>query len=818
MHEVEMHANRQSGWSLRSLWLGSILAGLAIVAASQVVSAANPDFGRISPQGGQVGTEVDVTLTGSRLSDAKEIMLYYPGIKVVDLKADGDKKVTAKLAIAPDCRIGIHAMRIRTASGISDLHTFNVGPLPDVAEKEPNNDLAAPQEVKLDVTINGVVQAEDTDYYVVDAKKGERVTAEIEGIRLGTSFFDPYLAILDQSHKELARSDDAALVWQDGIVSIVAPRDGKYIIQVREIAFGGNGNCFYRLHVGRFPRPMAIVPAGGQPGETVEVRWLGDVLGERKETVKLPSQIEHAFGLLAKDDRGVSPSPNAFRASSLGNVLESEPNDEAAQATGFEAPRALNGVLSKPGDIDSFKFTAKKGQVFDVRVHGRSIRSPIDSLLTITNSKGRTVGNNDDSGGPDSYLRLNVPADDEYTIAIRDHLAEGGSYYAYRIEVGPVEPRLTLGLPERQQYVDVTVSVPQGNRTAFLVSATRTDFGGDLAIEAHDLPSGVAWQTVPMAANQTSVPVLLEAAADAPLAGALANVVGRSLDPKVKVEGHLEQDTMLVRGQNNRKVWGHLADRMALAVTEEVPYTIEVVQPKVPLVRNGSMNLKVVAKRKEGFTAPIAVRMLYNPPGVGSAGSVSIPEGKNEAEIPLNANSGAEMKTWKIAVMGQATVGDGPVLVSSQLADLEIADAFFTLAFRAAAVEQGDETTMVATVTKNKDFDGKAKLELVGLPNEATAEPVEIDKETTELTFKVKTTKASPAGRHKSILCRAVVMANGEPITHSLGPGELRIDTPLPAKSNAKAASKPAAKSLSRLEQLRQQRDAADAQTAAAPK
>ena len=54
--------------------------------------------------------------------------------------------------------------------------------------------------------------------------------------------------------------------------SIVAPADGTYIVQVRESAYGGNGACQYRLHVGTFPRPTAVVPAGGKPGEEVEVR------------------------------------------------------------------------------------------------------------------------------------------------------------------------------------------------------------------------------------------------------------------------------------------------------------------------------------------------------------------------------------------------------------------------------------------------------------------------------------------------------------------------------------------------------------------
>ena len=51
-----------------------------------------------------------------------------------------------------------------------------------------------------------------------------------------------------------------------------------------------------------------------------------------------------------------------------------------------------------------------------------------------------------------------------------------------------------------------------------------------------------------------------------------------------------------------------------------------IVEPKVPLVQNGSMNLKIVAERKPGFTAPITILPLFNPPGVGSASSVVIPD------------------------------------------------------------------------------------------------------------------------------------------------------------------------------------------------
>src|SRR5688500_14739518 len=106
---------------------------LALVWIPPTANAANPSLGSISPPGGQRGTEVDVTFGGGRLADAQEIMLYYPGISVKKFEVKGDNQVITTLAIAPECRIGIHAMRVRTASGISDLKTFSVGLFPETA-------------------------------------------------------------------------------------------------------------------------------------------------------------------------------------------------------------------------------------------------------------------------------------------------------------------------------------------------------------------------------------------------------------------------------------------------------------------------------------------------------------------------------------------------------------------------------------------------------------------------------------------------------------------------------------------------------------
>ncbi len=695
------------------------------------------------------------------------------------------------------------------------MRTFSVGVLPETDEKEPNNDFEAPQSIPINVVVNGVAQNEDVDYYVIEAKKGERISAEVEGIRLGITLFDPYVAIMDNKRFELASSDDTALVWQDASASVIAPEDGQYIIQVRESAYAGNGNCLYRLHVGHFPRPKATVPAGGKVGETVAVRWIGDVLGDKTTEVALPAQPDPNFGLIAQDEQGIAPYPNAFRLSPFGNVVEVEPNDAQDKATPFEAPLALNGVIDKPEDEDHFLFPAKKGQVFDIRVHARSLRSPLDSVLHIARKGANYIAGNDDSNGPDSYIRFTAPEDGEYDVYIHDHLKNGGPTYFYRIELTPVAPKLVMSLPSEsinRGTENMAVAVPKGGRQAFLVNASRADFGGELKVLAENLPPGVAMECETMAANLSTFPVLFTAAADAPVGGALATIQGQHVDPNVTVPSEFSETSELVLGQNNIPFWTRSVDRLAVSVIEEAPYAIEVVEPKVPLVRNGTMNLKIVAHRKEGFTAPIAVSLPWNPPGVGSAGGVSIPEGQNEAIIPLNANSNAELKTWKVVVDGTSGTPGGPMRVSSQLFNLTIAEPYVNLAYQNTTVEQGKETDLLVKVNKVKDFEGEAQVTLIGLPNKATTEVKTITKDTAEVVFHIKTEAETPDGNHANLFCQVVITESGEPILHNLGTGALRVDKPLPPKPNAPVAAapkpepkpaEPMAKPLSRLEQLR---------------
>ena len=169
-----------------------------------------------------------------------------------------------------------------------------------------------------------------------------------------------------------------------------------------------------------------------------------------------------------------------------------------------------------------------------------------------------------------------------------------------------------------------------------------------------------------------------------------------------------------------------------------------------------------------------------------------------------------------------STIDGGTVVIASRFAKLEISEPFFRFTFPTVTVEQGQAAELAIAVAKNKEFPGKAKVELLGLPAEVSSQPRELDAAAKEIVFPIQTSGKSPLGKHRALLCRAVVTVAGEPVTHLLGTGELRIQKPTPAKPAEAAKPKaavaktaaPVVKRLSRLEQLRQAR----AQAAAAPR
>lgn len=808
-------------------WHG-IIGGIGVfLCAILHLEAASPALSILLPRGAQRGKEVEVVFHGERLGDAQEVLFYEPGVTTVSLNASNAAQLKVRLKLDVNARLGQHVVRVRTAGGITEARTFSVGQYPVVDEIEPNNDFAQPQKVALNSTVHGVANNEDIDYYQVEAKKGQRITAEVEAMRLGSALVDCHVAILDRKRFELAASDDSSLALQDPIASVVAPEDGTYVVSVRESSYAGSDASRYRLHLGEAPRPTMVYPAGGKAGEELRVTFLGDVSGVSTQSLKLPLGPLGDYAFPFTSGGLTAPSPNFLRLCSFGNVLEQEPNNEIKTATPTSAdlPLAFNGIIEKAGDVDFFRFKAKAGQRYDVRCVARGIRSPLDSVLTLHKADGGQIADNDDSGGPDSAIAWTVPADGEYLVGVRDHLGKGGPHYVYRVEFHLIAASLSLGIPEfaRNSQERNAVAVPRGNRFATLIKVARANFGGDVRLSAPQLPAGVRMDADVIAGNVNEVPVVFEASADAPLSGQLIPLFGQQV-AATNVHGGFVQSLELVYGEpNNTIYYKTVVDRMAVAVTEEAPFSITVTEPKVPLVQNGSMGLKVVAARRAGFKGAIRLRMLWNPPGVGSQNEVVIPEGQSEAVFPVNANDGAAVRAWRIAIQALADAGKGTVWTSSQLFTLNVAAPYVALQIPVAAGEQGKPVAVLCKLQQLQPFDGEATVQLFGLPPKVqiTQNPLKITKDSKEVIFNATLAPDAPVGQHKSLFCQVVVTQKGEPIAQSVGGGGvLRIDPPPPPKPNAPpppapvvqvaqaTAPKPAVpppppKPLSRLEKLR---------------
>jgi hypothetical protein len=752
------------------------IAVISILAAG--AQAASPQLSYIYPPGVQRGHEQAITFAGVRLKDAEEVLFYDAGVKMKKLDVVDPQNVRVTVEVAKDCRLGEHIAAVRTKSGVSDYRSLFVGALPSLDEKEPNNDFDKPQPIRANICVAGTLQNEDADYFRIHAKKGERISVEVEGIRLGQAYFDPFVSILDKNRFELASVDDTALAKQDPFVSVVIPEDGDYTILVREASYRGADNCHYRLHVGNFPRPSVAYPAGGKRGERVKVQLLGDATGAIDQEITVPADPQANADLFIEEKQGITPSPVPFRAFAEGNILEVEPNDELKAATAAELPLALNGRMQKKGDADCFKFAAKKGHVWEIECYARRIGSPMDPVFTIyKDDKAKSlIAGNDDARGQDSYLRWQVPEDGNYYIRITDHLGQGGDTYVYRVEMTPVKPVLTIGIPRVERFGQSrqTVVVPRGNRYGAIIQANRSDFGGPIELLQKNLIPGVTMIARPMHPSTTLMPVVFEAIENAPLNGSAVDLRAKLSDPKqtTTIEGRFENSADFVLGEPNNAVFiSGVVHKLAMAVTEKVPYRIEIVQPKVPLVRAGTMNVKVLVQRDKGFDAPLTVLFPFNPPSVGASGSITIDKGKSEGLYPINAAGDAAIGKWPMIVIGAADI-NGQAWVSSQLAELEVADRFVTFDMKRSACDKGHPAQIQCTLEHAAAFEGKAKAELLGLPPGVSAAPVEFTKDTKELAFQIKTTKDTPVGSHKTLFGQTTITKNGESIVCTVGTTE----------------------------------------------
>jgi hypothetical protein len=673
-----------------------------------------------------------------------------------------------------------------------------------------------PQLLSLNTTVYGRTQGEDEDTFLINLTEGQRFSVEVIGMQLQTQNpYDPELIVRTPDGKVLKTVGSTPFGRGNPVFSVNAPKTGEYTLSLRDATRSGVGDCHYLMHVGDFPRPLAAIPGGGPAGKQTAFTLVGDPKGDLRVTASPGATPESMGGILPLSEVA-SPTPVPVRVSNLHNILEGGSQAAtAAEAVGSATPlpAAFNGVLKKDKERDFYRFSAKKGQIFEFTVYGRALRSPIDSVLNVYDAKGNSIGTNDDSGTPDSYLRWTAPADAEFVLGIRDHLERGSPLFAYRVEAVQASPRAKIYLPDmtiNSSQDRRAISVPQGNRYATLVRVKREDWAGAISLDPLNLPANVRATAGVMDKTVDTVPMVFEAASDAPFAQKLFTFNGTPAEPMEGVQPsfRVEHIVNVCENGNQRPFYTIKQYNLPIAVTAPIPARIEVPAPAAPAMRGSQFPLKVKLERTGEFKGQVEVTLLYAPPGIATSGLVKIAPDATEATINLSVSPDAPLKKWSLCVVASADFGKGATWFSSGIFEVELSEAPLGGSLVRSSVSQGATAQMKLKLEQKVPFEGKAKIELMGLPNGVTADSQDATPETTELVFNLSAKPEASLGIQKAVTAQFTVQKNGVPLTANCATGGIvRVDkgdpavlalakaaqAAAPATPPAAAAPKPAA-------------------------
>src|SRR4051794_1374847 len=130
----------------------TLLTVITFCLAAANVFAAAPKVDFLFPAGGQRGTTVEVTAFGTFERWPVQAWAEGNGVSV----QPGKKKGSLTVTIAADADPGVHGIRLFDDQGASIARPFIVGILPEVTEKEPNDDPKRPQTIgKPNAIVNG---------------------------------------------------------------------------------------------------------------------------------------------------------------------------------------------------------------------------------------------------------------------------------------------------------------------------------------------------------------------------------------------------------------------------------------------------------------------------------------------------------------------------------------------------------------------------------------------------------------------------------------------------------------------------------------
>jgi hypothetical protein len=478
--------------------------------------------------------------------------------------------VTIEVTMVPDTEPGERELRLGTPSGLSNPLVFCVGQLAEFSEKEPKSSTTpglgprpagslvgagpAPAQpepgmsITLPAIVNGQILPGDVDRFRFEARKGQQLVIAASARELipyladaVPGWFQATLALYDTDGKELAYDDDYRF-HPDPVLFYEIPRDGEYLIEIRDAIYRGREDFVYRIAVGELPFVTSIFPLGGTAGAQTTIEANGWNLPASNLTPQAKDKGPGVYPVSASC-KGLISNPVPFAVDTLPECLEQEPDNEQANAQPVTLPIIVNGRIDQAGDVDVFRFEGRAGDPrfrgdisprlpagvprpvagakapaeagVVAEVYARRLDSPLDSTLKLTDATGRQIAFNDDhedkgagltTHHADSLLSATLPADGTYYLALGDAQHKGGPAYGYRLRISPPQPDFEL------RVVPSSINVRAGATAALTVYALRKDgFSDEIALTLKDAPSGFTLSGGRVPAGQDQAKVTLKA-------------------------------------------------------------------------------------------------------------------------------------------------------------------------------------------------------------------------------------------------------------------------------------------------------------------
>jgi hypothetical protein len=609
-----------------------------------------------------------------------------------------DRVAPLRAAVGKSCPVGIYAVRVATADGISNPLLFMVDDLPTLISLRETHSMESAQPIELPVAIDGVTESGQSDFFQFSGTKGDWVSVEAVATRLGTKL-DPVIRVLNQTGRELAFADDSPSLAGDCRLRIQLPETGAYFVAIEDSSLGGSSAHQYRLRIGNFPLLTGTVPLARGRSQPATVRPIGAGVQFQNANQRLNWSAGWTGTIPVSLRRGDSGGSGFTRV--VASELQQFGYSNQQDITPAEIPGGLSGVLDEDQAVHRFRFAAKKGERLVLSDRSRELGTATMLGLAIRSESGKLLGENRRAGTAGGTLNVQIPGDGMYDAEISDITRRSGPEFVYYAE-------LRRSVPDFQLTLDAaSVILPQNGYAIVKVSASRKGYNGPikLRVRGKDGALTVSNEVIPEKKKDTRLKVYLPRDMDPGQTLSLQIIGTAEASDSDAEEKPLERIastlTFLRKGMpQTPHPPSELQHQLAAVVGPAIPdfFALSLDEGAVFFPRHvGEVYFTVRVKhRTKGFKAPVILRVEGLPDGFRASGgerAVSRSD-DNEYRFQLNGPSEMDAGVSEFRIIGEASFKGQTKEVTLAKLPLRIIEPLIITAQVAGKVRAGAKQTI----------------------------------------------------------------------------------------------------------------------------